>query len=138
MVVRQSDSAARYGLIFSVLIIGAIIAEPVIIAVVPEPCGKRMMTPMMIGTKIPGTPAATIASAIIFAAPVALITAPRAPPAAVMNTIGPASRQASCIRSTQVLRSYSAHRRNAPMQREINSAITGCPRNFTHSANAVP
>ena len=36
MVVRQSDSAARYGLIFSVLIIGAIIAEPVIIAVVPE------------------------------------------------------------------------------------------------------
>lgn len=70
MVVRQSDSAARYGLIFSVLIIGAIIAEPVIIAVVPEPCGKRMMTPMMIGTKIPGTPAATIASAIIFAAPV--------------------------------------------------------------------
>ena len=52
MVVRQSDSAARYGLIFSVLIIGAIIAEPVIIAVVPEPCGKRMMTPMIIGADL--------------------------------------------------------------------------------------
>ena len=29
---------------------------PVIIAVVPEPCGKRMMTPMIIGTRIAGIP----------------------------------------------------------------------------------
>jgi hypothetical protein len=64
-------------LIPSVASIGAIIAEPVIIAVVPEPWGNLIITPMMMGMRIAGTPASTIQLAIMPAAPVALITAPR-------------------------------------------------------------
>ena len=63
--VRQTAKAARYGLIPSVAIIGATIAEPVIIATVPEPCGNLMIVPMRSGTRIAGIPIATIPLAII-------------------------------------------------------------------------
>ena len=113
-------------------------AEPVIMAVVPEPCGKRMTTPMMMGIRMAGMPVETIQSAIMEAAPVALMTAPRAPPAAVMKAMGPASQQACCIRSTQVFLSNSLHSRKAPMHSAMNRAITGWPRNSTTLANIVP
>ncbi len=40
MEVRQTARPARYGLIPRVVSMGAMIAEPVIIAVVPEPAGN--------------------------------------------------------------------------------------------------
>ena len=117
---------------------GATIAEPVIMAVVPEPWGNLMMTPIMMGIRMPGMPIFTMASAIIPAAPEVLMTAPRAPPAAVIKTMGPASRQASCIRSTQALLPISRHSRKAPMHREMNRAMTGWPRKVMTLATAVP
>ena len=113
-------------------------AEPVIMAVVPEPCGNRMMTPMMMGMRMAGMPVWMIHSAIMEAAPVALMTAPRAPPPAVMKAMGPASQQACCIRSTQVFLSNSLHSRKAPMHSEMNSAMTGWPRNWITLATPVP
>lgn len=64
MEVRQTARPARYGLIPRVVSMGAMIAEPVIIAVVPEPCGKRIIVPIRSGTRIQGIPTATIPSAI--------------------------------------------------------------------------
>ena len=40
---------------------GATIAEPVIIAVVPEPWGNLIITPMIMGIRMPGIPVATVA-----------------------------------------------------------------------------
>ena len=86
----QAASAARTGLTFNLVMIGAVIEAAVIIATVPLPWIKRIKVAIIKGNKIGGNAVSINDLAITSPTPLSLINIPKAPPAPVIKIIVPA------------------------------------------------